>query len=74
MIVHSLSGASPDALVDAVCAALAGGDLSDVAGAFGLPVEQLSAALATYHAAGAAAVTRASYRWYTTTWTSIFDP
>ncbi|WP_045876470.1 thiopeptide-type bacteriocin biosynthesis protein [Pseudofrankia sp. DC12] len=58
--------ASPEQLVEAVHAALAGGEVSAIAASYGLPADQLEAALTTYHAAGTAAVTRSTDRWYTT--------
>jgi thiopeptide-type bacteriocin biosynthesis protein len=57
---------APGALVDAVRAALAGGDLSTVAAAHGLTVDGLQAAVAAYHEAGTAALTSPAHRpWYT---------
>jgi thiopeptide-type bacteriocin biosynthesis protein len=64
--VHPSSTASPEQILDAVRAALAGDELADLAAARSLPVEQLQAALTAYHAAGEAAVERSTHRWYTT--------
>ncbi|MBL7551933.1 thiopeptide-type bacteriocin biosynthesis protein [Frankia sp. AgB1.9] len=61
-----LLAATPEQLVDAVQAVLAGGPVSDVAELHGLTQEVVRAALAAYHEAGTAALTQAAFRWYTT--------
>ncbi|MBL7550201.1 thiopeptide-type bacteriocin biosynthesis protein [Frankia sp. AgB1.9] len=61
-----LAATPPEQLVDAVNAVLAGGPVPDVATLHGLPEEVVRAALAAYHEAGTAALTRTALRWYTT--------
>ncbi|MBL7489076.1 thiopeptide-type bacteriocin biosynthesis protein [Frankia sp. AgB1.9] len=61
-----LAATPPEQLVDAVNAVLAGGPVPDVAELHGLPQEVVRAALAAYHEAGRAALTRPALRWYTT--------
>ncbi|ADP78962.1 thiopeptide-type bacteriocin biosynthesis protein [Pseudofrankia inefficax] len=64
MIERPVSAVSVGRMVDAVRAALAGGDLCEVAATHGLTADRLSAAIAAYHEAGSVALARPGDRWY----------